>query len=235
MQVVELHPWDVSAVEARAIQDSLRARLELADGFRIEHVRAVAGVDNTYIRSAAGTAAYAVVVALTFPELAVIETVFGSAPVSFPYVPGLLAFREAPAVLDAFRELRREPDVVLFDGHGYAHPRRFGLASHLGVVLGRPSIGCAKSRLVGSYAEPAREFGAWTPLVDRGQRIGAAVRTRPTHAPLFISQGNQVSLETAVAMALSCCRDNRFMPEPTRLAHELVTQYARDRTAPQNP
>lgn len=176
---------------------------------------------------ASGTTAYAVVVVLSFPALQVVETTFGSAPVTFPYVPGLLTFREAPAVLAACRQTRAEPDVLLFDGQGYAHPRRLGLASHLGLILDRPSIGCAKSRLVGRYAEPARELGASTPLIDRGEEVGAALRTRPSHAPLFVSPGHRVSVATAVQIVLACCREGRFMPEPTRLAHNLVTEHAR--------
>jgi deoxyribonuclease V len=143
--------------------------------------------------------------------------------VTFPYVPGLLSFREAPAVLAACAELRTEPDLFLFDGQGYAHPRRFGLATHLGVVLDRPSIGVAKSRLIGHYEDPERVFGAHTPLIDHDEVIGAAVRTRPRHKPLFVSPGNKISVETAVAITLACCRNGAFLPEPTRLAHEIIT------------
>jgi deoxyribonuclease V len=167
------------------------------------------------------------VVSLSFPALEIVDTAYGSAPVTFPYVPGLLTFREAPAVVAACRAATAEPDVVLCDGQGIAHFRRLGLATHFGLLLGRPTIGCAKSRLTGDYQEPPREFGASSPLIDRGEVVGAAVRTRPSHAPLFVSPGNGVSIETAVQIALAMCRDNRFLPEPTRLAHELVTQYAR--------
>ncbi|MDF2762727.1 MAG: endonuclease, partial [Thermomicrobiales bacterium] len=169
----------------------------------------------------------AVVVVLTFPAMEVIETAIAWKPIAFPYVPGLLSFREAPAVLAACADLTAEPDIFLCDGQGYAHPRRFGLASHLGVLLERPTIGCAKSRLVGEYEEPERVFGAQTPLVDRGEVVGAAVRTRPRHKPLFVSPGHKISVATAVVVALACCRDGAFLPEPTRLAHELVTQQRR--------
>ena len=225
MNIREHHSWDVSPSDARRIQEELRGQLQLTDGIRLQDIRLVAGVDNTYVRSDVGTTAHAVVVTLSFPALEVKQAAFASRPVSFPYVPGLLAFREAPAILDAFRQIEGEPDVVLFDGQGYAHFRRFGLASHLGVILDRPAIGCAKSRLVGQYDEPAREFGAFTPLVDRGEQVGAAVRTRPSHAPLFVSPGHKISVETAVAVVLACCRNNHFMPEPTRLVHELVTGH----------
>jgi deoxyribonuclease V len=217
----------VSPAEARCIQADLRKRLELTDCLHLATAEVVAGVDNAYARGPNGGTAFAVVVTLSFPQLEIMETARAARPVSFPYVPGLLAFREAPAVLEAFRSIEREPDLVLFDGQGYAHFRRFGLASHLGVILNRPTIGCAKTRLVGHCDEPAQKFGAHTPLIDKGEQVGAAVRTRPNHSPLFVSPGHKISVETAVELVLVCCRDNHFMPEPTRVAHTLVTKYAR--------
>src|SRR3712207_5578124 len=151
MRVRELHRWDVSPAEARAIQEDLAGQLVLEDAVASEDVRVVAGVDNTYVKQADATIAHAVVVVLSFPELAVVETRFAARRVDFPYVPGLLSFREAPAVLAAFAQVATEPDLILFDGQGYAHPRRFGLASHLGLILDKPSVGCAKSRLVGCW------------------------------------------------------------------------------------
>jgi deoxyribonuclease V len=222
-----LHAWDVSPAEARRIQADLAARVDLTDAITLGAIETVAGVDNTYVTQDGKTTAGAVVVALTFPAMEIVETAFAWQPIAFPYVPGLLSFREAPAVLAACADLTVEPDVFLFDGQGYAHPRRLGLASHLGLFLERPSIGCAKSRLVGEYAEPERVFGAHTPLVDRGEVVGAAVRTRPRHKPLFVSPGHKISVETAVAIALACCRDGAFLPEPTRLAHDLVTRQRR--------
>ena len=227
MKVRRLHPWDVSPDEARRIQAALASQVVLDDEVTLDELRIVAGVDNTYVADDAETTAYAVVVALSYPEMEVVETSFASRAVDFPYVPGLLSFREAPAVLAACEGLAAEPDAILFDGQGYAHPRRLGLASHLGLVLDRPSIGCAKSRLVGRWEEPPREFGAHTPLIDRSETEGAAVRTRPRHAPLFVSPGHKTSVAGAVALALACCREGRFMPEPTRIAHDLVTGHAR--------
>ncbi|HEX2282822.1 MAG TPA: deoxyribonuclease V [Thermomicrobiales bacterium] len=224
-----LHAWDVTPAEARSIQADLAGRVDLTDAISLDAIEFVAGVDNTYVTEDGQTTAGAVVVVVTFPEMEIVETVIRWQPVAFPYVPGLLSFREAPTVLNAFADLATEPDVVLCDGQGYAHPRRFGLASHLGVILGRPTIGCAKSRLVGEYEEPERSFGAHTPLVDRGEVVGAAVRTRPRHKPLFVSPGHQISVETAVEITLACCRDGAFLPEPTRLAHQLVTQERRAR------
>jgi deoxyribonuclease V len=226
MTIRDLHPWNLTVTEAKRIQQELRRQLQLTDSIRLEDVRVVAGVDNAYTREADKTTAHAAVVLLNFPALEIIETTFASCPIDFPYVPGLLAFREVPAIIAAFRKIVTEPDVVLLDGQGYAHPRRFGLASHVGVILDRPTVGCAKSRLVGHYEEPGQEFGSYTPLIDRGEQVGAAVRTQPFHSPLFVSPGHKISLDMAVRIVLACCRDNQFTPEPTRLAHTLVTRYA---------
>jgi deoxyribonuclease V len=225
MEIHEPHRWDVTPKEAAAIQREMRDRVSLVDAIEIGEIRVVAGVDNSYKRQRKVTTAYAVVVALDFATMEVIETSFATREVGFPYVPGLLSFREAPAILDAFRGLNAEPDVILFDGQGIAHPRRIGLAAHLGVVLDRPSIGCGKSKLVGEFDEPERVFGAQTPLIHRDEQVGVALRTRPTHAPLFVSPGNNVSIPTAVEIVLRCCREGRFMPEPTRLAHDEVTGF----------
>ena len=227
MRAHELHPWDVDPAEARAIQARLAERVVLEDAVALADVRTVAGIDNGYVTGDGGSIAHAAVVVLAFPDLEPIETAVASRPVAFPYVPGLLSFREAPAVLAACAELRSEPDVLLFDGQGYAHPQRLGLASHLGLLLERPAVGCAKRRLVGRAEEPERVFGARTPLVDRGETVGAAVRTRPRHAPLFVSPGHKLSVEGAVAVTLACCREGAFLPAPTRLAHDAVTALAR--------
>lgn len=227
MEALALHAWNVTPDEARRIQSDLRRRISREDAVALPDIRVVAGVDNGYLGRVVPTTAYAAIVVLSFPELEVIETAIGEAEIDFPYVPGLLSFREAPAILDAWRQVTIAPDVVLFDGHGYAHPRRIGIAAHLGLVIDRPSIGCAKSRLVGEFEEPARLFGATTPLVHRGETVGMAVRTRPRHAPLFVSPGHRLSLATAVAIALACCREGRFLPEPTHLAHDLITAHTR--------
>ncbi len=227
MKFVNPHSWDVSPSEARQIQEEMRARLSMQDVFSLENVHLIAGVDNAYIEGESGTISCAVVVVLRFPESDVIETRYASMPVSFPYVPGLLAFREAPAILAACQQLQATPDVFLFDAHGYAHPRRFGAASHLGVVLDAPSIGCAKSRLVGQYDEPGPSFGDYTFLLAEGEIVGAAVRTRVGHSPLFVSIGHKISLATSLRITLACCRKDRFLPEPAFQAHRLVTAYAK--------
>jgi deoxyribonuclease V len=227
MHITDVHAWDVSPAEARSIQADLAGRVALTDAISIDAIETVAGVDNTYVKLDSLTTVCAVVVVLAFPAMEIIETAIVWQPIAFPYVPGLLSFREAPAVLAACADLTAEPDVFLCDGQGYAHPRRLGLASHLGLFLNRPTVGCAKSRLVGQYEESERVFGAQTPLVDRGEVIGAAVRTRPRHKPLFVSPGHKISIETAVVIALACCRDGAFLPEPTRLAHEITTRERR--------
>ena len=220
---MEPHRWDVSPREAAAIQRALRARLRAEDDPpRLgSSVHVVAGVDNAYVRQPdGGTLGVGVAVGLSFPELEPLDWSVTTMPVRFPYVPGLLAFREVPVMLAALAGLPRAPDLVLVDAHGYAHPRRFGAASHLGVLLDRPTIGCAKSRLVGTHPAPGPEAGARAPLVDHGETIGTVVRTRAGVAPLFVSVGHRVSLATAVELVLACCRPaaRSRLPEPTRLA-----------------
>jgi deoxyribonuclease V len=141
--------------------------------------------------------------------------------VTFPYVPGLLAFRELPALLEAIAMLKRAPDVIIVDGHGYAHPRRFGITCHLGVLLDVPTIGCAKSILVGDADPPENHIGASTPLIHKGDVVGSALRSKLNTKPLFVSIGHRVSLQSACALVLNCCRGYR-LPEPTRLAHQVA-------------
>ncbi|HKG26023.1 MAG TPA: endonuclease V [Thermomicrobiales bacterium] len=227
MQLRHPHAWNVSVAEAREIQRELAPLVTLEDAVAVPDLRSVAGVDNGYVKGEAGFTGYAAAVPFEFPELTSGEAVFAERLAEFPYVPGFLTFREGPAMLDALLRLDPEPDVILVDGHGYAHPRRFGIASHLGVVLDHPTIGCAKSILVGRYEEPADEFGAHTPLIDRGDVVGAAVRTRPGHAPLFVSPGHKLSVETALDIVLACCRDGGYLPVPTQAAHEAVAEYTK--------
>jgi len=182
----------------------------------LDDIRTVAGVDVSY-----GEVGRAAVVVLSFPELKVLEEVTIEGVARFPYVPGLLSFREGPLALAALERVQTRPDVLMFDGQGYAHPRRLGLASHLGVYLDMPSIGVAKSRLVGTYAEPGPNIGDRSPLVHRGEVVGVALRTKPRTNPLFVSAGHKLDLETAVAVVLRSLRGYR-LPEPTRLADKLT-------------
>jgi deoxyribonuclease V len=227
MRIHHPHDWKISVDEARVIQRELGPLVTLDDAIAVADVRWVAGVDNGYVKGESGFTGYAAAVPFAFPTLERGETVFAERPTEFPYVPGFLTFREGPVMLDALLRLDPEPDVILVDGHGYAHPRRFGIASHLGVILDHPTIGCAKSVLVGRYDAPPDEFGAHSPLIDRGEVIGAAVRTRPGHAPLFVSPGHKLSVETALEIVLSCCRDGGYLPVPTQAAHDAVAEYTK--------
>jgi len=175
----------------------------------------VAGVDAHFDRSR--KLARAAVVTLSWPDLETLEEAAAEGPLTFPYVPGLLSFREAPPVLDALEKLERTPDLLVCDAHGVAHPRRFGLACHLGVITGVPTFGVAKSRLVGEHEEPGRERGSRAPLVDRGETIGAVVRTRTGVRPVYVSVGHRVSLDTAVEWTLALAPRYR-LPETTRRA-----------------
>jgi deoxyribonuclease V len=215
----KLHDWDLTPKQAIALQARLRNRVDRAD--RIGVVRRIAGVDVGFEREGAVTRA--AVAVLAFPELALVEQAIVRRPTRFPYVPGLLSFREAPAVLAAFARLRAAPDLILYDGQGVAHPRRFGIASHLGVLLDAPTIGVAKTRLIGEYsALPARR-GAWVPLLDDGETIGAVLRTRAGIRPVYVSTGHRVSLESAVRWVIACAPKYR-LPETTRWAHRLASE-----------
>jgi deoxyribonuclease V len=222
----DLHRWDVSPAEAIAIQRGLRDQPSLRDALDVDRIGLVAGVDNAYRREGDRTVAVAAVVVLTFPALEPVETRFAEMPVTFPYVPGLLSFREAPAILAALSQVERVPDLFLFDAQGRAHPRRLGAAAHLGLFVDRPSIGCAKSRLIGRFEEPGPDAGDWSALTDRGETIGAVVRTRAGVAPLFVSPGHLVSLETSVRVVLACARGKSRLPVPAQIAHNLATARA---------
>ncbi len=204
-----------------ALQRELRPHLILAD--RLGSVRRVAGVDVGF--EANGTVTRAAVAVLRYPELDLLETAIARRPTEFPYIPGLLSFRELPAVLEALDQLRELPDLLLCDGQGIAHPRRLGIASHLGLLVDVPSIGVAKTRLCGAHEEPPiRPRGAWTPLrAAEGEIIGAVLRTRPGVKPLYVSPGHRIGLETAIAYVLGCCTRYR-LPETTRHAHRLASK-----------
>jgi deoxyribonuclease V len=216
MEIARLHLWDVSAEEAVAIQQRLRALVVRENGFDPAQVRTIAGIDASYRDKA-----YAAVVVLALPDLVVVEQAVAERETPFPYVPGLLSFREAPAVLDALEKLSTRPDLLMFDGQGVAHPRRLGIAAHMGVYLGMPSIGCAKSRLTGSYQEPGPVAGDTTPLMAGREQIGVVLRSKPRTNPLFISIGHLIDLPTATSFVLRTLRGYR-LPEPTRLADRLA-------------
>ncbi|WP_455384844.1 deoxyribonuclease V [Acidihalobacter prosperus] len=218
------HPWDVSPAEAREIQERLRRCVETQD--RLEPVEYAAGVDVGFEDD--GKVTRAAVVVLELPSLEVVEHALARRPTSFPYVPGLLSFREIPAILEALEQLHRKPDVLLCDGQGIAHPRRLGVAAHLGVLLDMPSIGVAKSRLIGTHEEPPNRRGAWTPLHDGEECIGAVLRTRVDAKPIYVSVGHRLSLHTAIDVVMRVVTRYR-LPETTREADRLASAPAHAR------
>ncbi len=215
MKIASPHPWDVSPAEAMAIQQSLRDKVSQEADFT--QVRTVAGVDV----SIKDDIAKAAIVVLDYPDLIPIDQSTAEQPAQFPYIPGLLVFREGPVVLRALEKLVAEPDLFIFDAQGLAHPRRMGLATHIGLIIDRPSIGCAKSRLCGTHHEPGPERGAYTHLYDGNEIIGAVVRSRSKVQPVYVSIGHRIDLETAINYVLDCCRDYR-LPETTRWAHKVA-------------
>jgi deoxyribonuclease V len=210
------HSWNLSTSEAVALQKRLATEVIRED--RLGPVRRVAGVDVGYGKR--GGDARAGVVVLDLADLTVLESVTATQAVAFPYVPGLLSFREAPVAIEALSKLRVRPDLLLCDGQGIAHPRRLGIASHLGLLLDIPSIGVAKSRLIGTHQDPGPRRGDRAPLVDKGELIGTVLRTRPGTKPIYVSIGHRVGLDTAVSFVMRCTTRFR-LPETTRAADRL--------------
>lgn len=214
--------WNLTPAAAMARQTALAARVRAQDDFGA--VNFIAGVDVGF--QDAGATARAAIAVVAFPTLELVETVCARRAATFPYIPGLLAFREMPVILDALQKLTRPPDVLMMDGHGFAHPRRFGIACYLGVALDKPTIGCAKSILVGHADPPENRVGAWTPLLDKDEIIGAALRTKLNTKrvvnPLYVSVGHRVTLQTACALILKCCKGYR-LPETIRYAHNAAS------------
>ncbi|MGH8593040.1 MAG: deoxyribonuclease V [Gammaproteobacteria bacterium] len=212
------HPWELAPKQAIALQNELRTRVMAWDA--LPTLERVAGVDVGFESN--GQITRAAVAVLSFPDLAVIEHAIAHCETRFPYVPGLLSFREAPAVLEALTKLKSRPDVLLCDGQGLAHPRRFGLACHLGVVTDLASVGVAKTRLLGDHKAPPKGRGTWTELRERDEVIGAVLRTRVGVKPVFVSVGHKISLKSAVELVMACVTRYR-LPETTRLAHRLAS------------
>ncbi|MDZ4658886.1 MAG: deoxyribonuclease V [Bythopirellula sp.] len=211
------HPWNVTPAAAREIQEQLRYKVRQKNAPSLRRIKHVAGIDIS-IRD---NRAIAAIVVLDFATLQIVDFATHEDAVPFPYVPGLLSFRECPSILAAADKLRVEPDLILVDGQGIAHPRRFGIAAHLGVLFDKPTIGCAKSRLIGKHEEPALAAGSYADLWDRDELIGVVLRTKNKVRPLYISIGHRIELPTAIELVLACCRGYR-LPEPTRYAHQLA-------------
>jgi len=230
MRVRELHEWDVTPAEARKIQEKLRRRVKTV--WKERRIRRIAAADVSFPSKREALAA---VVVVSYPGLEVQEEVAVRRECTFPYVPGLLAFRETPAVAEALRAVSKSVDLILCDGQGLAHPRGMGLACHIGLVADKPTIGCAKSRLYGEFREPGKKRGSWSALYgEDGSVIGAVLRTRENVTPVFVSIGHKIDLETAVEVVLGCSPRYRI-PEPLRLAHQLATRSGRDHVAAGKP
>jgi deoxyribonuclease V len=220
MRLHPRHSWSVTPEEAVALQKELRSRIVADRPLDLDSIGLVAGVDV----SVKNDRSQAAVVVATYPDFRVVETVRAQQPTPFPYIPGLLSFREGPVLEEAFARLNAEPDVFLFDGMGIAHPRRCGIASHLGLWLERPTIGCGKTLLSGRYRDLGEEKGSAAPLVHRGETIGVALRTRTGTKPMFISPGHLADIPSAAELALRCAPKYR-LPEPIRLAHAAAGAF----------
>lgn len=208
--------WDLTPAEAIGLQKRLSSFVTRES--KVKRVATVAGIDTGYNQGTSRAA----VVKLEYPSLKPIASAVAERPVRFPYIPGLLSFREGPVIIEAFEKLKTLPDLLIFDGQGIAHPRRFGIACHIGLMLDIPSIGCAKTKLLGEFDEPSPQRGRFTYLIDRGETIGAVVRTRSNVKPVFVSIGHKVNLEDSIQFVLGCCRGYR-LPETTRRADKLAT------------
>lgn len=215
--------WNLTPREAMRVQESLRERVERED--RFGEIRYVAGADMAF--DPATEIAFAGVIVYSFPGLEEVERRMARRKLRFPYVPGLLSFRECPILLAAFARLRTEPDLILIDGQGLAHPRRLGIACHIGILFDKPTIGCAKSRLVGEHQEPAGRSGSTAPLWHEGERVGMVLRTRDEVRPIYVSTGHRVSLDSAVRLVKQCT-DGYRIPKPTREADHYVRDLRRE-------
>ncbi len=220
MNIQHIHDWNLRPDQAIALQRQLVSQVIYDRPLDLNAIRLVAGVDV----SIQGGTSQAAVVVVSYPDLKPVETVLAHLPTPFPYIPGLLSFREGPVLEGAFRQLKSEPDVFIFDGMGRAHPRRIGIATHMGLWLQKPTIGCGKTLFVGKYVEPPDRRGAFVDLVDRGEVIGAILRTRAGVKPVYISVGHLTDLPTSVELVMRCTAKYR-LPEPIRLAHQAAGKF----------
>jgi len=221
MKIKPLHPWEVAPEEAASIQEKLRKKIRLKG--KVDNLQRIAATDVAY----SNDVAIAGVISFSYPELLVLEKNLVLFPVKFPYIPGLLSFREGPPIIEAFKKLKQKPDLLLFDGQGIAHPRRMGIATHLGIYLNIPSIGCAKSKLIGEHALLKNEKGAYQPLYDGGEMIGFVIRCKKDVRPVFISPGSFIDFEAALKIVLILCRGHKI-PEPLRLVHMFVNKKKKE-------
>ncbi len=220
MDYFRLHPWKVAPKEARDIQRRLRKRLITQKS--LKKVNLIAAADVSF----RDKMMFGVVAVFRFPSLEIVETKTAKMKESFPYVPGLLTFREGPILLKAFAKIKSNPDVIIFDGQGIAHPLRMGEAAHMGILLNKPSIGCAKSRLIGDYKEPKKKKGSYSKLLYNGQKIGVVLRSKDNVKPLFVSSGHKIDLKSSLRIILACCKKYRF-PEPIRYVHHISKEISK--------
>ena len=221
-----LHSWDLSRTEAIDVQRRISGQVRQVP--LAKPVRTIAGADVSYAKHDAEV--YAAVLVFSFPDLTLCDQAVAADTAKFPYVSGLLSFREAPILTKAFRKIHTKPDVIIFDGQGIAHPRGVGLASHMGLILDCPSVGCAKTRLVGRHKQLPKTRGSTVLLTYRGRVVGGVVRTRDSVSPVFVSPGHAITLEESIRLVLNCCRGYK-LPEPTRQAHIAVNRLRLEATA----
>ncbi len=221
MKYLKLHPWNVNYKEAVEIQKRLKKQIILKNSFKNLNGKLIAGADVSYDKEI--DRFYAGVVVFELQTMQKIEEVTASGKVSFPYIPGLLSFRESPILLRAFSKVKKTPDFIILDAQGIAHPRGIGLASHIGLLLNKPSIGCAKTRLIGEYNNVGKEAGYYSQLTIKGKAVGVVLRTRKNVKPVFVSPGHKIDLAMSIDLVLKSCRGYK-LPEPTRQAHNLVTK-----------
>ena len=229
MKLRHLHDWDLSPTEAREVQDEMVGRLELTSARRLvlNPGDLVMGVDNSYLETAAATTAFAAAVVMTWPDLEIVEVRTATKPVTFPYIPGLLTFRELPVLIEALEQVEREPALIFADGHGVAHPRGIGIAAHLGLLAATPTIGVAKRPLRMKWSQPGPDVGDISPIERKGEVVGYAVRTRATRKdPVFVSQGNLIRIEDIVGPVLDASQ-GAYLPKPQQAAHDEVTRVGR--------
>ncbi len=219
MNIRPLHEWNLTPTEAVALQKQLAYEVIAEDAFA-EPIKTVAGIDLGY--DAKNDLSRAVVVVLSYPQLELVDSAEALLPIQFPYVPGLLSFRETPVAVRALEKLQTAPDLILCDGQGLAHPRRFGIACHIGLLAERPTVGVAKSLLVGKFERLGEGRGATAPLVHRGETVGVALRTKDRVQPVYVSVGHRINLSTAVRYVLGCTPKYR-LPETTRLADRMAS------------
>jgi len=219
VKMTKVHSWNATPKQAIAIQHKLRIKIKTFDDF--DSLKKVGGVDVGFVKEK--NLSCAALVIFSYPDMKILDVITCSEPISFPYIPTFLAFREVPVVLSCFEKLENMPDMLILDGQGYAHPRRMGLASHVGVLLDIPTIGCAKSRLVGEFNMPDEKKGSYSYLYDKCEIIGAVLRTKDNISPVFVSIGHRVSLNTAIKLILEMAVTR--IPEPTKIADREVKKF----------